>query len=133
MHLADLAGFVRRYRYANGRIGNLVSALAWSGAYLVAAIGALVVLRRRIGGVPDATATRSTVRAGLAALALAAVAAPVAGAIGRSSPTVALLATAAAATAGTLVYVAGLVVLRSDELSSLVGLFRRRGAAPSDV
>jgi len=108
-------------------------ALAWSGAYLVAAVCALVVLRRRIGGVPDATALRSTTRAGLAGLALAAVAAPVAGAIGRSSPGVALLATAVAATVGTLVYVGGLVVLRSEELASLVGLFRRRGATPSDV
>jgi len=44
-----------------------------------------------------------------------------------------LLATAVAATVGTLVYVGGLVVLRSEELASLVGLFRRRGAAPSDV
>jgi putative peptidoglycan lipid II flippase len=108
-------------------------ALAWSGAYFVAAVCALAVLRRRIGGVPDATALRSTTRAGLAGLALAAVAAPVAGAIGRSSPGVALLATAAAATAGTLVYVAGLVVLRSEELASLVALFRRRGATPSGV
>jgi putative peptidoglycan lipid II flippase len=108
-------------------------ALAWSGAYLVAAIGALVVLRRRIGGVPDVTAVRSSARAGLAVLALAAVAAPVAGAIGRSSPAAALLATAAAATAGTCVYVVGLAVLRSEELAALVGLVRRRGGAPSGV
>jgi putative peptidoglycan lipid II flippase len=103
-------------------------ALAWSGAYLVAAALALVVLRRRIGGVPDAAATRSTARAGIAALALAAVAAPIAGAIGRSSPATALLATALAAAVGTLVYVVGLVVLRSDELTSLIGLVRRRDA-----
>jgi hypothetical protein len=66
-------------------------------------------------------------------LALAAVAAPVAGAIGRSSPAAAFLATAAAATAGTCVYVVGLAVLRSEELAALVGLVRRRGATPSGV
>jgi len=91
------------------------------------------VLRRRIGGVPDAAAGRSTLRAGVAVAALAAVAAPIAGAIGRSSPATALLATALAAVAGTLVYVVGLVVLRSDELTSLLGLLRGRGARTPGV
>ena len=108
-------------------------ALAWSGAYLVAAVGAMLVLRRRIGGVPDAAAMRSAARAGVAALAMAVVAAPVAGAIGRSSPAVALLATTVAGAAGTLVYVLSLLALRSDELASLVGLVRRRGATPPGV
>lgn len=108
-------------------------ALAWSGAYFVAAVGAMVVLRRRIGGVPDAAAIRSAARAGVAALAMAVVAAPVAGAIGRSSPAVALLATAVAAAAGALVYVLTLLALRSDELASLVGMVRRRGATPPGV
>jgi putative peptidoglycan lipid II flippase len=108
-------------------------ALAWSGAYVVAAVGALVVLRRRIGGVTDAVVVRSTVRAGLAGLALAVVAAPIASAIGRSSPAEALLATAVAAVAGMLAYVAVLLVLRAEELTSLVDLLRRRGATPSDV
>jgi putative peptidoglycan lipid II flippase len=108
-------------------------ALAWSGAYLVAAVGAMLVLRRRIGGVPGAAAMRSAARAGIAALAMAAVAAPLAGAIGRSSPAVALLATAVAGGAGAVVYVVTLLVLRSDELASLVGLVRGRGAAPPGV
>lgn len=108
-------------------------ALAWSGAYFAAAVGALLVLRRRIGGVPDAAALRSTLRAGVAVLALAAVAAPIAGAIGRSTPARALLATATAGAVGTLVYVVGLILMRSDELGSLVGLLRRRVAPPSGV
>lgn len=108
-------------------------ALAWSGAYLVAAVVALLVLRKRIGGVPDADAARSTVRAGAAALAMALVAVPIAGAIGRSTPGSALLATAAAGTAGTLVYVAGLFALRSNELSSLWALVRRRNPVAPDV
>jgi putative peptidoglycan lipid II flippase len=116
-----------------GRLGVQGLALAWTGAYSVAAVAALVVLRRRIGGVPDATAARSTVRAGIAVLALAAVAAPIASAIGRSSPARALLATAIAGLVGTLVYVVALVVLRSEELGSLIGLLRRRGAASPGV
>jgi putative peptidoglycan lipid II flippase len=108
-------------------------ALAWSGAYFVAAVGAMLVLHRRIGRIPDAAAIRSAARAGVAALAMAVVAAPVAGAIGRSSPAVALLATAVAAAAGALVYVLTLLALRSDELGSLVGLVRRRGATPPGV
>jgi putative peptidoglycan lipid II flippase len=114
------------------RFGVQGLALAWSGAYFVAAGVALVVLRRRIGNVPDADAIRATVRAGTAALALAVVAAPIAGAIGRSSPASALLATAVAGAAGVLVYGAGLMLLRSDELTSLVGLIRRRNASTPD-
>jgi putative peptidoglycan lipid II flippase len=115
------------------RLGVQGLALAWTGAYAVAAVGALAVLRRRIGGVPDAAVIRSALRAGVAVLVLAAVAAPLAGAIGRTSPAHALLATAAAGAAGTLVYVVGLIALRSEELASLVGLVRHRGTGPPDV
>jgi putative peptidoglycan lipid II flippase len=116
-----------------GRFGVQGLALAWSGAYFIAAIGAVVVLRRRIGGVPDAAALRSTLRAGLAALGLGIVAAEVAHAIGHSSPGRALLATVAAGAAGSAVYVVGLVLLRSDELTALVSLFRRRDATTPGV
>jgi putative peptidoglycan lipid II flippase len=108
-------------------------ALAWSGAYFVAAVAALLVLRRRIGGVPDAAAGRSALRAGVAALALGVVAAAVASAIGRSSPSQAFLAVAIAGIAGLLVYGIALVALRSDELTALVRLVRRRGATDSGV
>jgi putative peptidoglycan lipid II flippase len=108
-------------------------ALAWSGAYGIAAVVALVVLGRRIGSVTGPVVVRSSVRAGLAALALGVVAAPVAGAIGRSSPGTAFLATAAAGAAGAIVYVGGLVALRSDELTSLVALVRRRAPTPPGV
>jgi putative peptidoglycan lipid II flippase len=107
-------------------------ALAWSGAYIVAAVVALVVLRRRIGNVPDSDAMRSAVRAGTAAVAMGVVAAPIAGAIGRSSPATALLATAVAGVVGVVVYGAGLVLLRSDELTALAGLARRRNTAIPD-
>jgi putative peptidoglycan lipid II flippase len=105
-------------------------ALAWTGAYAVAAVVALVTLRRRIGEVPDTTAIRSMLRAGVAGALLAVVAAPIAAAIGHSSPGEALVATVVAAAAGSAAYLVGLVVMRSDELSALVALVRRR-ASPS--
>jgi putative peptidoglycan lipid II flippase len=105
-------------------------ALAWTGAYAVAAVAALAMLRRRIGEVPDRTAVRSMLRAGVAGAGLAVVAAPIAAAIGHSSPGEALVATVVAATAGSAAYLLGLVLMRSDELSALVALVRRR-ATPS--
>jgi putative peptidoglycan lipid II flippase len=108
-------------------------ALAWTGAYTVAAVVALVVLRRRIGGVPDRAAIRSMARAGLAGALLAVVAVPIAAAIGHSSPGEALLATALAGVAGSAAYLLGLVVMRSDELSALVALARRRTTTPPGV
>jgi putative peptidoglycan lipid II flippase len=108
-------------------------ALAWGAAYTLGAIAALLAYRRRIGGVPDAAVGRSTFRALLAGLALLAVAVPVAGAIGRSSPAQALLATAAAGAAGGVAYLLVLVLLRSDELSALLALVRNRRGAPAGV
>jgi hypothetical protein len=69
-------------------------------------------------------------RAGVAGALLAVVAAPIAAAIGHSSPGEALVATVVAAAAGSAAYLVGLVVMRSDELSALVALVRRR-ASPS--
>jgi putative peptidoglycan lipid II flippase len=108
-------------------------ALAWTGAYVVAAVAALAMLRRRIGEVPDRTAVRSMLRAGVAGVALAIVAAPIAGAIGHSSPGEALVATVVAAAAGSAAYLLGLVLMRSDELSALVALVRRRATPSSSV
>lgn len=108
-------------------------ALAWTGAYTVAAVAALFVLRRRIGGVPDRNAVRSMARAAIAGALLAVVAAPIAGAIGHSSPGEALVATIVAGAAGAAAYLLGLVLMRSDELSALRNLVRRRATAPPGV
>ena len=107
-------------------------ALAWSGAYTVAAVIALVVLA------PPRARTRSTGRSAASALravvgtvALAIVAASLAAAIGHPTANRALLATA----------VAGLgrarrrtssrsSSLRTPELGSLVGVLRRRAPIP---
>ena len=115
------------------RLGVQGLALAWTVAYTVAAVAALVVLRRRIGGVPDRTAAISSLRALTAAAALGIVAAEIAGAMTSTSPAEALLTTVVAAAAGTLVYVGALWILRSEELGALVRLVSRRGATPSGV
>jgi putative peptidoglycan lipid II flippase len=104
-------------------------ALAWSIAYAIAAVIALVALRRRVGGVPDAGAASATARSCLGAAALAAVAAPLAGAIGGSSASDSVVAALVAGTAGGLAYLGVLVLLRSDELRAIVTLVRGRGRA----
>jgi len=108
-------------------------ALAWGIAYVVAAVVALVALRRRIGPLPSASVARTTLRAGIGSVALAIVAAPLAGAIGRAGAAHALAATAVAGLAGGLAYVLVLVLARAEELSTLVGLVRRRAIPADDV
>jgi putative peptidoglycan lipid II flippase len=108
-------------------------ALAWSAAYLISAGVALVALRRRIGEIPGRSVGPAVGKAAIGTVALAIVTIPLAAAIGRSTPSRALLATAAAAAAGGVVYIAVLAVTRSEELRSLLDLVRRRGAMPVDV
>ncbi len=102
-------------------------ALAWSGAYLLGAIAALRgapdIARRRARIEPCA---RPLVRAAIGSLALAMVAAPLAGAIGHIPAARALVASVTAALAGGLVYLLVLFALRADELRSLIAMFRRR-------
>jgi putative peptidoglycan lipid II flippase len=108
-------------------------ALAWSGAYTVAAVATLIVLVRRIGSLRDTGLGSATARAAVATVVLVFVAAPIAGAIGHSSPGQALAATVVAGAAGAVVYVGILLALRSDDLVSLLATFRQRGGATSDV
>jgi putative peptidoglycan lipid II flippase len=107
-------------------------ALAWSGAYSIAAILALVMLRRRIPGPVDATVGATVVRASIAGFALAIVAAPLAAAIGRETANRALVASAVAAAAGGIAYFLVLLALRAPELRSLLASLRR-APAPLDV
>jgi putative peptidoglycan lipid II flippase len=108
-------------------------ALAYAGAYLLAAVLALAMLRNRIGEVVPPPVRATAVRSILGAAALGVVAAVVAGAIGRASPAEAAVAVLAAGAAGTVTYACVLALLRSDELGALVRALRRRGAAPADV
>ena len=87
-------------------------ALAWTGAYSVAAVLALVMLHRRVPGPIDRDVRGSASRAVIAGAALAIVASPLAAAIGRTSADRALLATVVAGLAGGLAYLVVLVVLR---------------------
>lgn len=111
------------------RFGVQGLALAWGIAYLISSGVAFRALGRRVGAIADTAVRRGAAKAGVAALALAGVAAPIAGAIGHDSPGQALAATVVAGTAGVVAYVAVLAALRADELRSLVDLVRRRGTS----
>ena len=75
-------------------------ALAWSGAYTVAAVISVVVLGRRVPGPVDRQVLVSTGRAILATAALAIVASSLAGAIGHATANRALVATGIAGLGG---------------------------------
>jgi len=107
-------------------------ALAWTGAYSVAAVAALVMLGRRVPNPVDRSVGASVVRASVAGAVLAIVALPLAGAIGRETANRALVASAIAAIAGGIVYVIVLALLRAPELRSLFASLRRN-AMPLDV
>jgi putative peptidoglycan lipid II flippase len=107
-------------------------ALAWTGAYSIAAILALVMLGRRMPKPVDAAVGASVARALIAAVVLAIVASPLAAAIGRTPANRALVATAVAAGAGGIAYIGVLALLRAPELRSLLGSLRR-SPAPLDV
>jgi putative peptidoglycan lipid II flippase len=108
-------------------------AIAWGIAYAIAAVVALIALRRRIPGVPDTASRHTLVRAILGGIALAVVAAPLAAAIGHADAVHALAATLIAALAGAGVYLLVQAALRADELSALVTLVRRRGIPVDNV
>jgi putative peptidoglycan lipid II flippase len=108
-------------------------ALAWSISYFVAAVMTLASVRRRIGHVPGASVAGATGRALVGAAALAAVAIPLAGAIGSETAKRALVASLVAGTAGALAYVLVLVMMRSEELRAIVVMVRRGSGAAADV
>jgi putative peptidoglycan lipid II flippase len=104
-------------------------ALAWSGAYAVAAVIAVVVLRRRVPHPVDRAVGVSALRAAVGTAVLAIVAASLAAAIGHSTANTALVATVAAGLAGGSAYLVALVAMRTPELGSLVAVLRRRASA----
>jgi hypothetical protein len=106
--------------------------LAWSGAYIIAAAIALVVLGREVPRPVDRQVLLSTLRAVLGTIALAIVAGGLAAAIGHATATRAFEATAVAGIGGIAAYVLVLVLLRTPELGSLMGVLRRR-AVVADI
>jgi putative peptidoglycan lipid II flippase len=109
-------------------------ALAYAGAYLVAAVVALVLLRRRIGGGAGRTTVQMTVRAAIAGVVLALAAAPFAAWFGADDAGHAVTAAVLGSLAGGLAYVGVLRLMGVHEIGSILGLLRRRRqVAPSDV
>ena len=107
-----------------GTLGVQGLALAWSAAYFVAAAATLWALRRRVGPVIDAGVRRTTLRAAIGSVALAAVAAPVAGAIGRDTAARAIGATVLGTAVGAAAYVLVMFLLRADEFGALIAALR---------
>ena len=106
-------------------------AWAWTAAYSVAAVIALVVLSRRVPAPVDRDVGLAAGRAGAGTVVLAIVAAVLAAAIGSATANRALLATAVASLGAGGCYAVTLVALRTPELASLVAVLRRR--APAEV
>jgi putative peptidoglycan lipid II flippase len=106
-------------------------AWAWTGAYSIAAVIALVVLAQRVPAPVDREVGLAAGRAGVGTVVLAIVAAVLAAAIGSATANRALLATAIAALVAGGCYALALVALRTPELGSLVAVLRRR--APVEI
>ena len=108
-------------------------AVAWSVAYSLAAVAAVVVLRRRIGPGLAAGVRGAGLRAVLGTAAFVAVAAPTAAVIGRDGPGRAFLACAAAGALGAATYIGVLAATRSTELREVLGLLGGSRRPASDV
>jgi len=104
-------------------------AWAWTGAYSVAAVIALVALGRRVPAPVDRDVGLAAGRAALGTLVLAVVAAVLAAAIGSATANRALLATGVAALVAGGCYVLALVALRTPELGSIAAVLRRETPA----
>jgi putative peptidoglycan lipid II flippase len=108
-------------------------AFAFSAAYAIAAVAALVLLRRRIGHgsiraqrQTRGVATKSTG----ASILLALIAWPIAGAIGSNSAVHAAIAAVLAAAAGGAVYLGALYLFGVTEIATILRLLTRRGPKP---
>lgn len=101
-------------------------ALAWSIAYVVASVAAMLALRRRLVRLEGRRTVRSLLRVSVASALLGVVAWLLATGVGYSSARRALAALAAAGAVGAVVYVGALIALRSDEIGDLRAALRRR-------
>ena len=115
-----------------GPLGVQGLALAYAGAYTLAAVLALVALQRRMGAVDVPEVIRSGVRIVVAVACLVAAVAAVSLVVGSDTGGGALLRTAAGVVAGAAVYGAALLVLRAGEVEALrARLLRRRTGTSS--
>lgn len=104
-------------------------ALAWSLAYAVSAVVAVVLLRRRLGRLDGRRTVAAGLRVAAASVLLGATTWLVAAAVGTTGPWRSMLAATLAGAAGVIVYVAALHASRSRELAELAEAFGRRRAA----
>jgi len=110
------------------RLGVQGLALAYSVAYLAAAVVALVLLHRRVGSLTGPRTWATAVRATVGSLVLAVVAAPLAGLFDPDSGSSAFAAVVVAGAAGLAVYLVVLHLLRVREVRDLAAVLRRRPA-----
>lgn len=93
--------------------------MAYALAYNLAAVAALVVLRRRVGGIDGRRMMISIGRITLASAAMAVVVIAVAGQVGADNGSGAIVRTAVGVTVGAVTFVLGAVALRVEEVGGL--------------
>lgn len=106
-------------------------ALAFSGAYTLAALVTLAALGRRLHGIHGRRLLATTTRALVVGLAVAAVTWAVARGLGWSGTSGSILTTVAGSLAGAAVAIGGLVLLRAPELEVLRDLLPGRRPHPA--
>jgi len=115
-----------------GRFGLRGVVASYSIAYTVSAVVALVVLRRRIGGLAGSALVASMIRILVAALAMALVVWPISRYVGGETGLRGILRVATATIAGLVVYGGTLWLTRSPDLAWVMDRVGRR-RAPSGV
>ena len=108
-----------------GRYGVQGLAVAYSVAYMVAAVVALSVLRRRVGGVGGRALASPVARMTVAAAAMGAAVYGVSRVVGGDSGAEAGVRLAAGVVVGVVVYGAALVLLRVEDARRITGRLRR--------
>ncbi|MBV9254580.1 MAG: polysaccharide biosynthesis C-terminal domain-containing protein, partial [Actinobacteria bacterium] len=109
--------------YPSMRVNGL--ALSFSLAYVAGTLGALVHLRRRIGGVDGRRLIRSLARIAVASAAMAAATIAVSHVVGGNEGLRLLIRVGLSVAVGLGVYGLAAVVLRMDEVTTLLPIRRR--------
>ena len=104
-------------------------AFAFSAAYTIAVVVTLAAFGRRIGGLRGRAVGTTSARVVVVGVAVGAATWGVSRFIGWSSPGTAILATLVGAVVGLAVALAGLAILRVDELHDVIALVRHRSRA----
>ncbi len=115
-----------------GRYGLRGVVASYSVAYAVSAVVALVVLRRRVGGLDGSTLVTSVARIAVAAVAMALVVWPVSRLLGGETGLAGIVRVAVGTVAGLVVYVGALWLTRSPDLAWVTDRLGRR-RAPSAI